>query len=75
MSLQDLLDVVPSDSEERSLLRCIDFDRLPRHVAIIMDGNGRWAKLRTSGASRATARASTPCATWSRPPRAWACRS
>jgi undecaprenyl diphosphate synthase len=46
MSLQDLLDVVPSDSEERSLLRSIDFDRLPRHVAIIMDGNGRWAKLR-----------------------------
>jgi undecaprenyl diphosphate synthase len=46
MSLQDLLDVVPSDSEERSVLRCIDFDRLPRHVAIIMDGNGRWAKLR-----------------------------
>jgi undecaprenyl diphosphate synthase len=46
MSLQDLLDVVPSNSEERSLLRCIDFDRLPRHVAVIMDGNGRWAKLR-----------------------------
>src|SRR5438105_4030493 len=46
MSLQDLLDVVPSGSEERSLLRAIDFDRLPRHVAIIMDGNGRWAKLR-----------------------------
>src|SRR5918992_2915651 len=46
MSLQDLLDVVPSDSEERALLRGIDFDRLPRHVAVIMDGNGRWAKLR-----------------------------
>ena len=46
MSLQDLLDVVPSGSEERSLLRAIDFERLPRHVAIIMDGNGRWAKLR-----------------------------
>ena len=46
MSLQDLLDVVPSGSEERVLLRSIDFGRLPRHVAIIMDGNGRWAKLR-----------------------------
>jgi undecaprenyl diphosphate synthase len=46
MSLQDLLDVVPSGSEELSLLRSIDFERLPRHVAIIMDGNGRWAKLR-----------------------------
>ncbi|HSB61315.1 MAG TPA: isoprenyl transferase [Vicinamibacteria bacterium] len=46
MSLQDLLDVVPSGSEEQALLRSIDFSRLPRHVAIIMDGNGRWAKLR-----------------------------
>lgn len=24
----------------------VDFDRLPRHIAIIMDGNGRWAKSR-----------------------------
>lgn len=24
----------------------IDFDKLPQHVAIIMDGNGRWAKSR-----------------------------
>ena len=24
----------------------IDFERLPRHIAIIMDGNGRWAKDR-----------------------------
>ncbi len=33
----------------------IDWDKLPRHVAIIMDGNGRWAKghglLRTAGHS------------------------
>lgn len=31
----------------------INFDRMPRHIAIIMDGNGRWAtkkgKLRTFG--------------------------
>jgi undecaprenyl diphosphate synthase len=46
MSLQDLLAVVPTGSEEMSLLKSIDFDRLPRHVAVIMDGNGRWAKLR-----------------------------
>ena len=24
----------------------VDFDNLPRHIAIIMDGNGRWAKRR-----------------------------
>lgn len=24
----------------------VDMSRLPRHIAIIMDGNGRWAKLR-----------------------------
>ena len=24
----------------------VDFDHLPRHIAIIMDGNGRWAKRR-----------------------------
>ncbi len=46
MALQELLAVVPEDSDERALLRAIDFTRLPRHIAIIMDGNGRWAKLR-----------------------------
>src|SRR6187397_3440566 len=46
MSLQDLLEVVPSGSEDRALVQAIDVERLPRHVAIIMDGNGRWASLR-----------------------------
>ena len=31
---------------EADLLNQIDLDRLPRHIAIIMDGNGRWAKRR-----------------------------
>src|SRR5918997_3644826 len=28
----------------QSLREQIDISRLPRHIAIIMDGNGRWAK-------------------------------
>ena len=24
----------------------LDFDNIPQHIAIIMDGNGRWAKAR-----------------------------
>jgi undecaprenyl diphosphate synthase len=30
----------------KSLLQDIDIKKLPKHVAIIMDGNGRWAKKR-----------------------------
>lgn len=29
-----------------SLMERLDPDRVPAHVAIIMDGNGRWAKAR-----------------------------
>ena len=31
----------------RSDIKEIDFKRLPKHVGIIMDGNGRWAKLKS----------------------------
>lgn len=31
---------------EEYLLKAIDPDKLPRHVAVIMDGNGRWAQKR-----------------------------
>ncbi len=42
-----MLEVIPADAtEEIALARSIDFARLPRHVAIIMDGNGRWARQR-----------------------------
>ena len=33
-------------SVEEQLFQQIDFQRIPRHVAIIMDGNGRWAQQR-----------------------------
>jgi undecaprenyl diphosphate synthase len=31
---------------EAQLLAQIDLERLPRHIAVIMDGNGRWAERR-----------------------------
>jgi undecaprenyl diphosphate synthase len=46
MALDDLLSVLTPGSAEESLARQVDFDRLPRHVAVIMDGNGRWAAQR-----------------------------
>jgi len=33
-------------SEEAHLLEKLDLERLPRHIAVIMDGNGRWAQKR-----------------------------
>ena len=29
---------------KEELLEQIDLNRIPQHIAIIMDGNGRWAK-------------------------------
>ena len=34
----------PVTPEEAQLLARLDLARLPRHVAVIMDGNGRWAQ-------------------------------
>ena len=42
----DFADAVEKGSRDEALLTRIAWDRLPRHVAIIMDGNGRWAALR-----------------------------
>jgi len=36
----------PVTAEEAQLLEKLDLKRLPRHVAVIMDGNGRWAQRR-----------------------------
>ncbi len=38
--------IVEPGSREADLIDQIDFNRLPQHVAIIMDGNGRWARQR-----------------------------
>ncbi len=44
--MAELSKLADPGSPEELLVRRIDMDRLPRHVAIIMDGNGRWATSR-----------------------------
>ena len=44
--VEDFISVVEPGSPDQVLLASIDWLRLPRHVAIIMDGNGRWAARR-----------------------------
>src|SRR5258707_9897550 len=46
MSLEEVLASVTPGSAEEALARQVDFQRLPAHVAVIMDGNGRWAAQR-----------------------------
>ena len=36
----------PASRDEARLLEGLDAERLPRHIAVIMDGNGRWAQRR-----------------------------
>jgi len=46
--MSTLQDKVPAglDRKESEVYRRLDPARLPKHIAIIMDGNGRWAKRR-----------------------------
>ena len=46
MGLEQLRAWIPSGGAEEALIRQVIPERIPRHVAIIMDGNGRWAAQR-----------------------------
>jgi len=44
--MKELFDVLKPGSKDWALANTVDPNRLPAHIAIIMDGNGRWAKKR-----------------------------
>jgi undecaprenyl diphosphate synthase len=44
--MKDFLEWVTLGSREEVIVRDIDPTRIPRHIAVIMDGNGRWAERR-----------------------------
>jgi undecaprenyl diphosphate synthase len=44
IAVADVSALGPVTPEEAQLLAKLDLARLPRHVAVIMDGNGRWAQ-------------------------------
>src|SRR6202795_1990444 len=44
--MKDLFEVLKPGSNDWLLAEAVDPDRLPAHIAIIMDGNGRWAQSR-----------------------------
>jgi undecaprenyl diphosphate synthase len=44
--LRNFEGVVSPGSDEAKILENLDVDKMPNHVAIIMDGNGRWANQR-----------------------------
>ncbi|MFV0387710.1 MAG: isoprenyl transferase [Pyrinomonadaceae bacterium] len=43
---ESFVGIIEEGSEEHEILEVIDDLRLPQHIAIIMDGNGRWAQAR-----------------------------
>jgi len=46
VSLDELLAWIPPGHPDEMLAREVNFERLPAHIAVIMDGNGRWAAQR-----------------------------
>ena len=44
--LDSFEEIIKKGSVESELLKKIDISKLPEHIAIIMDGNGRWAQSR-----------------------------
>jgi len=45
--MKALLEALTPGSEDLALARAVDYTRIPSHIAIIMDGNGRWAQQRS----------------------------
>ncbi len=45
--MKDLFELLRPGSKDWALAKAIDPERLPAHIAIIMDGNGRWARRRS----------------------------
>src|SRR5579872_350928 len=45
--MKDLFEILRPGSKDWALAKAIDAERLPAHIAIIMDGNGRWARRRS----------------------------
>ena len=46
MARDELLAWIPPGDADRLLVEQLNFERLPAHIAVIMDGNGRWAAQR-----------------------------
>jgi len=46
--MRPLDEIAAPGTEERAALELLDLGALPRHLAIIMDGNGRWAGRATA---------------------------